>query len=373
MIRRHAPAFLAVLAAGLGAAAEGMTEPGQVRLLIVDSYHREYLWSLETNAGACAALRQFGYLDTEEQERACVAGDDVENPHAVVKRLWMDTKRRSGKGEMAEAAVRVTEQARAFEPDLILLGDDNAANYIGNQFLDAEIPVVFWGVNNTPVKYGLVDDADHPGHNVTGVYQSGYYAESLEFLHTIAPNAKTFAILSDDTETGRSHLKAIEFLAREGALPLELVETVATHEFAEWQAKALELQERVDAFYVAQYSALKDAEGRHVPAEVVAEWYLAHIRIPEATNMAQFIRQGILCGANDSGYNQGFEAVAIAHDLLAQGLKPSEYPTRAPSRGKLMVNTRRAAMLGVALTPGMGIEESVDDVLGAQDSQAPHR
>lgn len=360
MIRRRVLlALLAVLTTGVEATGTTMTKVPQVRLLIVDSYHREYRWSQETNAGACAALRRFGYLDTEAQERACLDGDDVESPRAVVKRLWMDTKRRSSKGEMAEAAVRITEEARAFQPDLILLGDDNAANYIGNQFLDTEIPVVFWGVNNTPVKYGLIEAADHPGHNVTGVYQSGYYAESLELLHTIVPSVKTFAILSDDTETGRSHLKAIEFLAREGTLPMALVESVATNDLAEWQAKALELQERVDAFYIAQYAALKDAEGRHVPAETVAEWYLAHIRIPEASNMAQFIRQGILCGANDSGYNQGFEAVAIAHDLLRQGLTPSEYPTRAPRRGKLMANTRRAAMLGIALTPAMGIEELI--------------
>jgi len=346
----------------------GSADPSKVRILVVSSYHREYSWSQDTNAGLCDAMLKVGYFDSRDQAAEYTKHDAVESSRAIVKKLWMDTKRKSSKSDMADAAARITEQAKAFHPDLILLGDDNAANYIGNQFLDTAIPIVFWGVNNTPVKYGLVDDPDKPGHNVTGVYQSGYYKESLDLLKVLAPGAKTFAILSDDTETGRSHLKAIEALSREGVLPLQLVDAVATNDFTLWQQRALELQDKVDAFYIAQYAALKDAEGRYVPAEAVARWYLTHLRIPEATDMVQFVKQGILCGADDSGYNQGYEAVMIAHDIVANGAKPSTYPTRAPKRGHLMVNRERAQMLGITLTDQMGIEEYLDHAQVLEDS-----
>ena len=330
------------------------------RLFVVDSYHREYVWSQHISEGFSAALLKFGYLDNNDQVAAFKQNDYTESSRAVVKRLWMDTKRKKSKQEMAAATLKISQFARNFKPDLIFLGDDNAANYIGNQFLDTDIPIVFWGVNNTPVKYGLVDNADRPGHNVTGVYQTTYYKESLQLLKTIVPQAKTFAVLSDNTTTGRIHNKAIMHLDRKGLLPLKLIETVATNDYEDWKRKALDLQDKVDAFFIASSNGLKDKNGITVSNEEAARWYLTHIRIPEAAGFKYRVEHGWLCAADDSGYNQGFEGVVIAHDILAKGADPASYPPRTPKRGPLMVNKQRAKMLGIRLTKDIGIEEYIE-------------
>ena len=220
------------------------------RLLVVSSYHRAYPWSQETNEGFCEALLKYGYLDDKSQIVEYTRHDYVESSRAVIKKLWMDTKRKGSKEEMAGATSKITQIAKNFKPDLIFLGDDNAAGYIGNQFLDTEIPVVFWGVNKTPVKYGLVDSLDRPGHNVTGVVQTGYYAESLKLLKAIVPGVKTFAILNDQTSSGRAHYKAIEHLVRKGTIPLKLIERISTDRYDVWKRKAMELQKKVDAFFI---------------------------------------------------------------------------------------------------------------------------
>jgi ABC-type uncharacterized transport system substrate-binding protein len=272
----------------------------------------------------------------------------------------MDAKRKSMKAQLEETSLAVYQQAKEFRPDLIFLGDDEAGDYIGKQFLDTSTPLVFWGFNDTPVKYGLVDTTDRPGHNVTGVYQSGYYIESLRLLKSIVPGIRTFAILTDASPSGRAHQKGIEFLVRNGALPVTLTRTIATNSFEEWKSKALELQGTVDAFFIAQYSTLKNENGEAVPNADVALWYRTHIKIPEATVAGHFVRQGMLCAADDSGYNQAYEAVSIANDILSNKAHPATYPARAPKRGLRMVNRQRAAMLNLTLTSGMGIEAYVD-------------
>ena len=334
----------------------------KTRIMIVDGYHREYLWSQETNKGLCAALLKFGYLDSQDQVDAFTRDDAVESSRAVVRKLWMDTKRKSSKTEMDASTIELTAQIKAFEPAVLLLGDDNAANYLGNQFLDTELPIVFWGVNNTPVKYGLVDSPERPGHNVTGVVQTGFYIESLQLLKTLVPTAKTFAILSDESETARSHNKGISAFAQEGALPMELVETVATEEFAVFKQKALELQDKVDAFFLTLYASLKDEQGQHVPDEEATRWYLEHIRIPETGRSERQIKQGLLCGVDEPGADHGFEAGVIAHDIL-QGADPATYPPRQSKSGPRMVNRHRAGMLGIPLTAEMGIERAFDEAL----------
>ncbi|OGW42276.1 MAG: hypothetical protein A2X57_02505 [Nitrospirae bacterium GWD2_57_8] len=348
---------LLLVSAGYGAPQQASKK---TRILVVSSYHREYLWSQETNEGLCASMLKFGYFDNKAQAGEYTKDDFVETSRAIVKKVWLDAKRKKSREEKVESTARITRLAREFKPDLIFLGEDDAAEYIGGQFLDTETPLVFWGVNNTPVKYGLVDRQDRPGHNVTGIFQPGYYVESLNLLKKIAPRVKTFAVLTDDTTAGRSHYKAIEYLARQGALPLILKETVITGDYEVFKRRALELQKEVDAFFIAQYSSLRDKTGNYVSAYEAAKWYITNITIPETAEQGQFVRQGMLCGADDSGYNQGFEAVAVAHDILSKGADPATYPVRAPKRGVLIANRQRAAMLGIALLPEMGIEEYVD-------------
>ncbi|MFA5779795.1 MAG: ABC transporter substrate binding protein [Elusimicrobiota bacterium] len=338
----------------------------KTRIFIVSSYHREYLWSQETNEGVCGALLEFGYLDNKSQIKEFTKNDYAETSNAIVKKSWMDTKQKSNKDEMVKSAARIVKEIKKFNPDTLLLGDDNAANYIGNQFIDTKIPIFIWGVNVTPVKYGLVDSIEKPGHNVTGTYQAGYYTESLEFLKKIVPGIKTFAVLSDDSETGRSHLKRIQQLAEEGKLPVKLVETVATNSYSKWKSKALELQKKVDAFFTVNHSTIKDVSGNPVDEFEIGAWYLRNIKKPECTHQKSFVVEGMLCAADDSGFKQGYAAVKSMYEVLEKGKDPATLPCRAIERGPLVVNRQRAQMLGIKLTEKPGIEEYIDKCLALE-------
>ncbi len=348
--------------------AAGADAPRKTRIFVVSSYHRAYLWSQSTQQGLCAALLKYGYLDTPQQADAFTAHDTVESTKAVLQKAWMDTKRHDSPQHMALATQRITQAIQAFQPDLLLLGDDNAAHYLGNQFIDTPIPVVFWGINGSPMKYGLVDHMEQPGHNVTGVWQSGYYQESLALLKLLVPQAKTFAILAADSETSRPKIKQLMALHREGQLSLQLVDVVATNVFSLFQQRALELAQRVDAFFVVNHDTLKDDQGQHVDMLTVGKWYLQHIAKPEASDEDQFIREGLLCTANDSGYNQSYTAFEMAVEILEQGATPAHMRPRTPARGPLMVNRQRAAMLGINLETKRGLfDELVEEALALKE------
>lgn len=346
MKRRHS---LAALILGLRASSVAVGATAKKRIFIVSSYHKEYLWSQSTQRGLNAALLKYRYLETAEQTEALARDDHVEGSKAVLKKAWMDTKRKNSQSEIATTTHRIMKSLDEFRPDIVLLGDDNAANYIGNQMLDRPTPVVFWGINGLPLKYGLVDEMDRPGHNVTGVWQQGYHVESLELLSKLVPKAKTFAILACDSETSRPNIKRLQSLAAQGKLPLRLVDTVATNSLEEFKAKTLELSTQVDAFFVLNHDTMRDASGSHVDMLTVGRWYLQNIKKPEASHEDQFVREGMLLTANDSGYNQSYLAFEMAYDILEQGLDPGRMRVRTPARGPLMVNTQRARQLGLRI------------------------
>ena len=330
------------------ATSEPAADGDKLRIVVVSSYHREYLWSQDTNAGLTAALLEFGLLENAAQATEFWEKDRVESSKAIVSKLWMDTKRRNRLSEIADAVSKVVAFIDDFKPDIILLGDDNAANYIGNHYLDTQIPVVFWGINGTPMKYGLLNSLERPGHNVTGIYQAGYLREGLMALKEVLPELKTFAVLSDDSPTGRSKAKQFLRWARRGELPLELVDVVVTNEYETWKRRALELSDQVDAFFVLNHNTLRTAGGEPVEQLDVGRWYLNNIRKPDIAHERHFVKEGILSAVEDSGFKQGFEAMRVAHRILHGGENPADIAVYAPEQGPFIINTVRARALGIA-------------------------
>jgi ABC-type uncharacterized transport system substrate-binding protein len=159
----------------------------------------------------------------------------------------------------------------------------------------------------------------------------------------------------------------IEQLAQRGSLPLKLVDKVLTNSLEEFKARALELSRRIDAFFVLNHDTLRDAKGRHVDMLDVGRWYLNNIRIPEASHEDQFVLEGMLLTANDSGYNQGHMAFEMAHGILENGLNPARMAVRTPDRGPYLVNRNRARALGIRLDSAMYlIDEIVEKSLALQ-------
>lgn len=361
------PALTVLLALIVATALPTLAASERKRIFVVSSYHPEYLWSQSTQEGLNQAMLDYGYFQDASQAEAFTRDNYVKTPKAVVKKAWMDTKRKNTPTQMARTTVEMMRQIDEFKPDLVMLGDDNAANYIGNQLLDTAVPVVFWGINGLPLKYGLVDSMDAPGHNVTGVWQAGYHKESVELLHALAPEARTFAILACDSVSARPKVKQIRALARRGELPLELVDVVVTNSYSEFQRRALELSEVVDAFFVLNHDTLVDDDGNHVDMLEAGRWYLENIDKPEASHEGQFVREGMLATANDSGFNQSYAAFQMAYDILEQGLNPGRMRTKTPRRGPFMVNSRRAKMLGIELADkGDLIDEIVTEAVALQ-------
>jgi ABC-type uncharacterized transport system substrate-binding protein len=330
------------------------------KIFVVSSYHKSYLWSQSTQKGLTGAMLNYGYLDNIKQASNFTQNDYVESSKVIIKKAWMDTKRKNSFEDIAKTTARIMKSIDAFEPDLVMLGDDNAANYIGNQLLDTPIPVVFWGINGLPLKYGLVESMDSPGHNITGVWQAGYPKESLELLKRLIPEAEKFAILACDSETSRPRVKQIKNLAKQNKLPLKLVDVVVTNSFSEFRIKTLELIPKVDAFFILNHDTFLDEQGNHVDMLDVGKWYLENVKKPEVAPEPQFVREGMLATASDSGFNQSYKAFEMAYDILEQGLNPSRMRTVIPPKGPLMVNRIRAKTLGISLEDKM---DTIDEIV----------
>jgi hypothetical protein len=99
-------------------------------VLIIESYHPALAWTAQCEEGIRQALG---------------GGFDVRS-------FFMDTKR-IPESEFALSAGRAFEAIQRIEPDLVMLGDDNALSMLGPRVAQMDIPIVYFGINNNPRNY----------------------------------------------------------------------------------------------------------------------------------------------------------------------------------------------------------------------------
>ena len=110
----------------------------------------------------------------------------------------MDTKRQS-KSAYSKKADQAWAKIQQTQPQLVVLGDDNALKFLGPKLLDGNIPVVYLGINNNP------NDYVPAGHNLTGVLERPLFDFNFDLIgKLVRPQPKKILVLFDHGTTSRS-------------------------------------------------------------------------------------------------------------------------------------------------------------------------
>jgi ABC-type uncharacterized transport system substrate-binding protein len=295
----------------------GCTKAGE-KVLLIFSYHSDYSWVTEETRGV---------------------EEIFEGKGITVEKFYMDTKRKTSQDWKEKAAGDAMKKIDEFKPDLVIVFDDNACEYVAKRYIDKTLPFVFCGMNNDPEYYGF------PTENITGVIERVLWEETINLLKQLVPDAKRAAIISDSSFTSQIAINRLSKMS----LPLKISEVYTTDDFDDWKTKVKELQTKVDAIGLFLYHTVKEkGEEKSLPPENVLSWTLNNSKLPEFAVFDFTVKDGGLCGVTLSGYDQGKAAAEIAVRIL-DGEKPANIPIRSPEKGKPIVNETRAKELGIVI------------------------
>jgi len=296
----------------------------EAKVLLIFSYHAEYAWHAEEARGTEEVLQREGI------------------PYET---FYLDTKRQTSAEWKEQIASEAREKIDDYDPSLVIAFDDNACALVATHYVGDSLPFVFCGVNEDPSEYGF------PAENITGVLERPDVKGSVELLLQLVPEAESVALVLDASPSAIGFAEGIE------ALPVEIAEVYLTDALEDWQAKVLELQSAVDAIGLFTYHTIKrSGEAESMSPEEVLQWTLDNSALPEFAPLDLVVEGGALCGVALSGYEQGATAAEIGIRILA-GEKPADIPIVTPRATRALVNSARAAQLGVEIP-----EELVDDI-----------
>ena len=223
-------------------------------VLVIESYHEGYAWDASYKKGIISEL-----------------GGEYK-----VSFFQMDTKRIPSSLYERQANL-AWENYKEVNPDLVILGDDNALKFLGPRFLKTKTPVVYLGINNNPRAY-----LDSHVFDMTGVLERPLLKRSVPVIsQIIGPSMKKLLILFDSGTTSKVALTHVFKNNRKIKIKNIDVDLLFIGYWDLWQKTVLSAKEKgYDALIIGLYHTIVDSDGKHVDAEAVLKWSANHASVP---------------------------------------------------------------------------------------------
>jgi putative ABC transport system substrate-binding protein len=283
-----------------------------------------------------AGLRRIGWLDFSSSAENLGIFEQAMSARGWDKDRTYVIEYRGGEGKAERLAVAATALAR-LPVDLVVAPGTPEALAASNA--TKAIPIVMTGVND-PVERGLVASLARPGGNVTGLANADteLNGKLLSLLREVLPGAASVAVLWDATD--REYSRILASLRRAAqALGLSL-NAVEVRGYADVEPAFAAIRQRGSQMLIVPASSML------IP-RWIADLALKYQLPLASTSPGYAYEGGLMAYAND--WNAVFDRVAIFVDRILKGGKPADLPVELPEKFKLIVNSKTARALGLAL------------------------
>ncbi|WP_260750764.1 ABC transporter substrate-binding protein [Aeromonas dhakensis] len=285
-------------------------------ILVISSYHPEYLWDQSYNASLVANLKGEHHIS----------------------HFYMDTKRRPAE-EFDQIAERALAYYHQVKPDLVVLGDDNAINYLATSIASLGTPVVFLGMNENPRHKGLVG---HP--KITGVLERPLLKRNISEMSQLMGGIKKALVLFDSSNVALTAIEDEFKTQTELRVGQTRVNSQLLGDYDLWQEAVLNARQNgYQAIFIGLYHTLIDEQGRHVDELQVLEWTSAHSPVPLFCFWEFTVGKGkAIGGLVLDGHDQGAKAAELVNAIL-EGAQPKTLAPRAALRGEYVFSKSELA------------------------------
>jgi putative ABC transport system substrate-binding protein len=202
------------------------------------------------------------------------------------------------------------------------------------------LPIVATNFEEDPEASGYAQSIAHPGGNITGVFLDfpNFAGKWIELLRECLPQLSRIALMWDPS-TGRIQIDALGKATAGLNIQTNLLEVKGRGDYAGAFAAA---RDRGADAAIMLSSPLVPAS-----AKELSELSL-HYKLPAITMFAEFPRTGGLYSYGPNLQAANLQVGMFVGKVLA-GSAPANLPIERPTKFELIINTRTAELLGVAI------------------------
>jgi putative ABC transport system substrate-binding protein len=211
----------------------------------------------------------------------------------------------------------------------------------------ATIPIVF-GVNDNPVKLGLVSNLARPGSNLTGMnfFSQEAAPKRLGLLHELVPKVNRVALLinpSNSAAASETTLRGADEAARVMGLQIDILNASTSREIE--AAFATMVREQIEALFISGDAFLSS---RNVQLVTLATRH----GIATSSAARDFVEAGGLMSYGTDTSEMWHQVGAYSGQIL-KGAKPADLPVVQSTKFEFIINIQTARALGIEVPPGV--------------------
>src|SRR5215471_9751749 len=216
-----------------------------------------------------------------------------------------------------------------------------AAAAVAAQRVTRKIPIVM-ASGTDQVSLGLASNLARPGGNVTGVSSltTDLVGKRFELMRELVPKSTRLAVLwHAENVQSMASVRDIENAAARSRIAFQSFGIRTAEELPE--AFSRMTQERMDALIVINSPFI------YVERRTIADLALKH-KLPTICGAAAYVETGALLSYAPS-YPDLFRHAANYVDKILKGANPADMPIEQPTTFELVINSKTARALGVAI------------------------
>lgn len=299
-------------------------------VVVIESYHDGYKWDAD-------------YL---------VAIESVLGAKHDIHVLALDTKRLP-KSEWPQQVASIQQSVAEIQPDIAILGDDNAFSLMAQHLADNGIPVVFFGVNGGPVQHPALE---HP--LVTGILERPFFSENIRHMRKVLKQNERFLILMDDSPTMRNAVEEYFGDVRQTELYGSHLDIVLTNDKDTWLNAVFTAHEQYNAVIVGTHHTIRDSNENYIQPKDLMDEAFIRAQVPIFSFWDIFVgkHQGI-GGFTVSAYQEGLTGARLA-SLILNGIKPDRVPQIKSLSGHYVYSKSGMEHWNIKLSPLIASQSS---------------
>ena len=318
-MRKFLSVFLPVLFCFSLMAVPVEAQTSRPKILYVDSYSPDFAWVRDIMKGMARGFGVYYKGDHFDDSRSDV---DLEVFH-------MDTKTHQSEEYKKDAALRAKRFIDAWQPDILIISDDNAAKYLVVPYLmDSSLPILFCGINWDAGPYGF------PNEHITGMVEVTLVPQTLAILQKYAQGSR-IGVLGSDTLTERKNVEHYQKIFDVQFHQIEFAE-----DFLELKGKFSMMQENNDILLLLEMQSVKGFDNEEMKRFVQQNTKII------TGSMDTFLAPYVVVSCAKKGQEQGEWVAQKALEIL-QGKSPSDIPLARNKEAKILLNMHLAQKLGI--------------------------
>ncbi len=288
-----------------------------LRLFLVYSYSPAVPQSGEIRQGILETLARQGYNFFEST--------------LELEEFSLNVTAETASEELASLAQEAVQAIQNYDPDVVIVLNDEAARVVIPVYPDTNQPFVFCGLKGDLQDSGL----DRP--NVTGVLEHPYPLQTARMAMEITQKQDSFMVLGDDSPLGKTIISEVYRQLISDTTLESRPDLRITSRWEEWQQLVLRGTETSDFILLVGYSGLKDRAENTISDREALQWTLQNAPIPVFGLWAETTLEGAVGGLALTQYEQGVTAAEMSL-RIAQGASPSSILATQPARNSLTLN-----------------------------------